>query len=154
MPLHDKASSINTKPLLQYCTPFFCYRNSWINIWETSDGVWQKCHFSSQFSIKYEASCYTLISVYWFHWMESIRHTQNIYFHPSARCFLCGRVGEFQIHFPLFLSQFVSNFHHAQFLFLLRVLFSNIDEVKGWWKLQVERETISITQTPKPTLRG
>lgn len=78
---------------LSFClqTPWKVF--SWINIWEMSDGVWQKCHFNSQFHIKYEPSFYTLISVYWF------------YLRSETQCCFCGR--------NALVKQFISHFQHA-----------------------------------------
>lgn len=99
--------------------------SSWINIWKKSDGVWQKCHFNSQFHIKYKPSSYTLISVYWF-------YTRPL----KTQCCFCGRNGDFFF----LVKQFISHFQHVFFtsvrflFFLLRFfpLFFSFQWFAGW----------------------
>lgn len=105
------------KTHLHYCASLFFHHNRldfffipWTNIWKKSDGVWQKCHFDSQFFVEYEPHFSTLMWVYWFH----------TFIGSSATLPLRSKSRVFRFHFNLFGS------HH-----LFITLFSLAFESKG-----------------------
>lgn len=116
---------------------FLFFSLPWINIWETSDGVWQKCHFNSQFHIKYEPNFYTLISVYWF---CSPRPTPSSMFPLRSKrwAFFPTRQA---IHFPFSTYYFTS----ATFFFSFGYLNRKGRIGKDWWKCENNIDSNDIT---------